>query len=67
MYDGTIRFCERFVDKRSRTHDQMTQAARSGKQNIVEASQASGTSKETELKNGLVSLTASWGLGDALT
>jgi four helix bundle suffix protein len=50
VYDGTIRFCERFVDKRSRTHDQMTQAARSGKQNIVEASQASGTSKETELK-----------------
>jgi four helix bundle suffix protein len=50
VYDGTIRFCERFVDKRSRTHDQMTQAARSGKQNIVEASQASSTSKETELK-----------------
>jgi four helix bundle suffix protein len=50
VYDGTIRFCERFVDKRSRTHDQMTQAARSGKQNIVEASRASGTSKETELK-----------------
>ncbi len=50
VYDGTIRFCERFVDKRSRTHDQMTQAARSGKQNIVEASQASGTSKEAELK-----------------
>ncbi|MGB7838298.1 MAG: four helix bundle suffix domain-containing protein [Terrimicrobiaceae bacterium] len=50
VYDGTIRFCERFVDKRSRTRDQMTQAARSGKQNIVEASQASGTSKETELK-----------------
>jgi Aldo/keto reductase family len=45
VYDGTVRFCERFVDKRSRTHDQMTQAARSGKQNIVEASQASGTSK----------------------
>jgi four helix bundle suffix protein len=50
VYDGTVRFCERFVNKRSRTHDQMTQAARSGKQNIVEASQASGTSKETELK-----------------
>jgi four helix bundle suffix protein len=50
VYDATVRFCERFVDKRSRTHDQMTQAARSGKQNIVEASQASGTSKETELK-----------------
>jgi len=50
VYDGTVRFCERFVDKRSRTHDQMVQAARSGKQNILEGSQASGTSKETEIK-----------------
>jgi len=50
VYDGTIRFCDRFVDKRSRTHDQMVQAARSGKQNILEGSQASGTSKETEIK-----------------
>ena len=50
VYDGTVRFCQRFVDKRSRTTDQMVQAARSGKQNILEGSQASGTSKETELK-----------------
>ncbi len=50
VFDGTVRFCDRFVDKRSRTRDQMVQAARSGKQNILEASQASGTSKETELK-----------------
>jgi len=50
VYDGTLRFCERFVDRRSRTHDQMVQAARSGKQNILEASQASGTSKEMEIK-----------------
>lgn len=50
VYDGTVRFCERFVDKRSRTTDQMVQAARSGKQNILEGSQASGTSKETEIK-----------------
>ena len=50
VYDGTVRFCDRFVDKRSRTTDQMVQAARSGKQNIIEGSQASGTSKETELK-----------------
>jgi four helix bundle suffix protein len=50
VYDGTVRFCERFVDKRSRTVDQMVQAARSGKQNILEGSQASGTSKETEIK-----------------
>lgn len=50
VFDATMRFCERFVDKRSRTHDQMVQAARSGKQNILEGSRASGTSKETELK-----------------
>lgn len=31
VYDGTVKFCERFVDKRSRTTDQMVQAARSGK------------------------------------
>ena len=45
-----MRFCERFLDKRDRTVDQMVQAARSGKQNILEGSQASGTSKETEIK-----------------
>ncbi len=50
MYDGTVKFCERFLEKRDRTVDQMVQAARSGKQNILEASQASGTSKETEIK-----------------
>ncbi len=50
IHDATVKFCARFVDKRSRTTDQMVQAARSGKQNILEASQASGTSKETELK-----------------
>ena len=50
VYDATVRFCDRFIDKRSRTTDQMIQAARSGKQNILEGSQASGTSKETEIK-----------------
>jgi four helix bundle suffix protein len=50
VYDATFRFCERFLDSRDRTVDQMIQAARSGKQNIVEASLASGTSKETEIK-----------------
>lgn len=50
VYDATVSFCERFIDRRSRTHDQMIQAARSGKQNIVEGSMASGTSKETEIK-----------------
>lgn len=50
VYDATVRFCGRFIDKRSRTTDQMIQAARSGKQNILEGSQASGTSKEMEIK-----------------
>jgi len=50
FFDGTVCFCDRFVDKRFRTRDQMVQAARSGKQNIPEGSQASGTSEETELK-----------------
>ena len=50
VYDATVYFCAHHVDKRSRTVDQMVQAARSGKQNIVEASMASATSKETEIK-----------------
>lgn len=50
IYDVTVRFCNRYIDKRSRTRDQMVQAARSGVQNIAEGSQASGTSKKTELK-----------------
>lgn len=50
VYDGTVSFCRRFLDKRDRTVDQMVQAARSGKQNILEGSQASGTSKEMEIK-----------------
>jgi four helix bundle suffix protein len=50
IYDITFRFCDRYIEKRSRTQDQMVQAARSGVQNIAEGSQASGTSKKTELK-----------------
>lgn len=50
VYDATVIFCDRFVEKRSRTHDQMVQAARSGVRNIEEGSVASGTSKKTELK-----------------
>ena len=50
IYDGTIYFTKRFFTKYDRTIDQMVQAARSGKQNIVEASMASGTSKEMEIK-----------------
>jgi restriction system protein len=50
VFDATAAFCDRFVDRRSRTRDQMVQAARSGKQNIAEGSTASGTSKKTEIK-----------------
>ena len=50
IYDGTIYFTKRFFQRYDRTIDQMVQAARSGKQNIVEASMASGTSKEMEIK-----------------
>lgn len=50
IYDGTVYFTKRFFNKYDRTIDQMVQAARSGKQNIAEASMASGTSKETEIK-----------------
>jgi four helix bundle suffix protein len=50
IYDGTIYFTKRFFNKYDRTIDQMVQAARSGKQNIAEASMASATSKETEIK-----------------
>ena len=50
VYDATVIFCDRFVSRRSRTHDQMVQAARSGRQNIAEGSMASATSKKTELR-----------------
>ena len=50
VYDATVIFCDRFIDRRSRTHDQMVQAARSGVRNIEEGSVASGTSKKTEIK-----------------
>lgn len=49
-YDVTVRFCDKYIARRSRTHDQMVQAARSGVQNIAEGSKASGTSKKMELK-----------------
>ena len=50
VYDAAVGFCDRFIPRRSRTHDQMVQAARSGKQNIAEGSMASGTSRKMELK-----------------
>jgi four helix bundle suffix protein len=50
VYDGNTAFCDRWIGRCSRSHDQMVQAARSGKQNIAEGSMASGTSKKFELK-----------------
>jgi len=50
IYDLTVRFCDRWIRPGSRTHDQMVQAARSGRQNIAEGSQDSATSKKMELK-----------------
>ena len=37
VYDVTVRFCDRYIEQRSRTHDQMVQAARSGVRNIIVA------------------------------
>lgn len=51
-YDVTVRFCNRYIGKHTRTHDQMVQAARSGVQNIAEGSMASATSKKTENVKG---------------
>lgn len=48
VYDTKVLFCKRFLEKRDRTVDQMVQAARSGKQNIIEGSMASGPSKATD-------------------
>ena len=50
IYDVTALFCDKFIDRRSRTHDQMVQAARSGRQNLAEGSMDSATSKKIELK-----------------
>lgn len=50
IYDATVWFCEKFINQRSRTVDQMVQAARSGRQNIAEGSRAAATSSQTELR-----------------
>jgi four helix bundle suffix protein len=50
IYDGTWHFCERFIDRRSRTHDQMVQAARSGRQNIAEGNHAGAVSTKSEME-----------------
>ena len=59
VYDVTVRFCDRYIDRRSRTRDQMVQAARSGVQNIAEGSEASATSRKMELKLTQVAAPAS--------
>lgn len=50
IYDATWWFCEKFLDSRSRTVDQMVQSARSGRQNIAEGSRAAASSTQTELR-----------------
>jgi four helix bundle suffix protein len=50
VYDVTVRFCDKFISRFSRTHDQMVQAARSGCRNIAEGSKASATSAKMEMK-----------------
>ena len=50
VYDLTVRFCDHYIDRRSRTHDQMVQAARSGGKNIAEGSRAAATTSQTELR-----------------
>lgn len=50
IYDATYRFCERFLDPRSRLVDQMLMAARSGRQNIAEGSRFAATTSQTELR-----------------
>lgn len=50
IFDATVAFCERYINPRSRTHDQMVQAARSGRQNIAEGSRAAATSGQMELR-----------------
>lgn len=50
VYDLTVRFCDRYVDRFSRTKDQMVQAARSGVQNIAEGSEAAATSRKSEIR-----------------
>ena len=50
IYDATAAFCARYLNRKDRTYDQMVQAARSGVANIIEGSEASATSKRTEIK-----------------
>ena len=49
IYDFTVGFCNKYIDKKSRTHDQMIQAARSGKQNIAEGTSSSKQKEKSEV------------------
>lgn len=49
VFDATVVFCDRFVEKASRTHDQMVQAARSGMRNISAGSGLAATSRKLEM------------------
>ena len=50
IFEMTYYFCHNYLQRGDRTIDQMVQAARSGKQNIVEGCAASATSNKTEIK-----------------
>jgi len=50
IYEMTFYICHKYLERGDRTIDQMIQAARSGKQNIIEGCAASATSAKTEIK-----------------
>ena len=50
IYDVTVLFCDKYVDRFSRTKEQMVQAARSGRQNLAEGSVDSAISQKSEMK-----------------
>ena len=50
IYDLTYFFLQKHIQKSDRTYDQMLQAARSGKQNIVEGRSDAASSAEMEIK-----------------
>ena len=53
IYDATVSFCDRFIERSSRTHDRMVQAARSGRQNIAASGRtgAGDGTTETDVRN----------------
>lgn len=50
IVDLNYLFCLRYIHRKSRTYDQMIQAARSGKQNIIEGVIDGRTSQKIEIK-----------------